>query len=94
MPSGVEVWVVPTRLFGETELTEAADARIATIPGGSSLKVSEPHFAVCHRGLEEQYRIILMISRDISASFDLCRRSNILCHRRHGNFSFSDARLD
>ena len=65
MPSGVEVWVVPTRLFGETEL---ADAGIATIPGGSSLKVSEPHFAVCHRGLDMQFRISLTISRDISVS--------------------------
>ena len=68
MPSGVEVWVVPTRLFGETELAEAADARIATIPRGSSLKASEPHFTMCHRGLEEQFRILLTISHDISAS--------------------------
>ena len=67
MPSGVEVWVVPTRIFGETELAEAADARIATIPGGS-LKVPEPHFTVCHRGLEEQFRILLTISHDNSAS--------------------------
>ena len=68
MPSGVEVWVAPTRLFGETEHAEAAHARIATIPGGSSSKVSEPHFTVCHRGLEEQFRILLTISHDISAS--------------------------
>jgi hypothetical protein len=60
--------VVPTRLFGETELAEAADAGIATIPGGSSLKVSEPHFAVCHRELDIQFRILLTISRDISVS--------------------------
>ena len=68
MPSGVEVWVVLMILFGQTELAEAADARIATIPGGSSLKVSEPHFTVCHRGLEEQFRILLTISRDIWVS--------------------------
>jgi hypothetical protein len=34
-----------TRLFGEREIGDAADAGIATNPGGISLKVTEPHSA-------------------------------------------------
>jgi hypothetical protein len=56
--------VVPTRLFGEMELAKAADAGIATIPGGS-LKVSEPHFVVCHR-LDIHQRAVLSFINDFS----------------------------
>jgi len=33
-----------TRSFGKRELSEAADAEIATIPGSNSLKVTKPQF--------------------------------------------------
>ena len=66
MPSGVKVWVVPTRLFGETELSKAADARIATILGGSFLKVSELHFAVCHRRIDIHQRAVSNFIHDFS----------------------------
>ena len=66
MPSGVEVWVVLMILFGQTELAEAADARIATIPGDSSLKVLEPHFVVCHRGPDIDQRAVSNFIDDFS----------------------------
>ncbi|KIM88077.1 hypothetical protein PILCRDRAFT_270065 [Piloderma croceum F 1598] len=45
-------WAVPTRHSAERE---AADAGIATIPGGISLKVTELHFTSCYRGLDIDY---------------------------------------
>jgi hypothetical protein len=54
---------------------EAADAGISTIPGVISLEVTEPHFAVRHRGLDichilkgtfEQFLVIISVSCSLS----------------------------
>jgi len=57
---GVVGQVVPTRLFGERELGKATGAGIATIPGGISLKVTEPHFADPSCAIEDLTFIIYL----------------------------------
>jgi hypothetical protein len=67
---GVVGQVVPTRHFGERELGEAADAGIATIPGGISLKVTEPHFADRSCAIEDFTFIIVYLKEKVSYFLD------------------------